>query len=414
LVEFARRQFPTFHARMFSPTTDPMTSAERRAGIGLASIFALRMLGLFLILPVFSVYARGLSGGDDVALVGLALGAYGLAQAMLQIAYGVASDHFGRKPVIVFGLVLFALGSLVAAQATSLHGIIVGRVLQGAGAISAAVTALAADLTREQHLTKVMAMIGSSIGVAFALSMVGAPLLYAAIGMPGIFLLTGALAIVAIGVVLRVVPAAPALPRRPGWASFVEVLAHRQLLRLNAGVFALHLMQTAMWVLLPGALVRSGGLPLGEHWKVYLPAVLVSFVVMVPAIIAAEKRGRMKLVFNAAIALLVAVELGFGFVAGSLAALALWLTLFFVSFNILEATQPSLISRLAPPHAKGAALGVYNTTQSLGLFLGGVLGGALAKQAGAQAVWLAGALLAAAWLVVGLTMIVPPARVRAH
>ena len=399
---------------MLSPTKDPMTSAERRAGIGLASIFALRMLGLFLILPVFSVYARGLSGGDDVALVGLALGAYGLAQALLQIAYGVASDHFGRKPVIVFGLILFALGSLVAAQAASLHGIIAGRVLQGAGAISAAVTALAADLTREQHLTKVMAMIGSSIGLVFALSMVGAPLLYAAIGMPGIFLLTGVLAIVAIGVVLRVVPAAPALPRRPGWPSFVEVLGHRQLLRLNAGVFALHLMQTAMWVLLPGALVRSGGLPLGEHWKVYLPAVLVSFVVMVPAIIAAEKHGRMKLVFNAAIALLVAVELGFGFFGGSLAALALWLTLFFVSFNILEATQPSLISRLAPPHAKGAALGVYNTTQSLGLFLGGVLGGALAKQAGAQAVWLAGALLAAAWLVVGLTMIVPPARVRAH
>ena len=399
---------------MLSPTKDPMTSAERRAGIGLASIFALRMLGLFLILPVFSVYARGLPGGDDVALVGLAIGAYGLAQAALQIAYGVASDHYGRKPVIVFGLVLFAVGSLIAAQATSLHGIIAGRVLQGAGAISAAVTALAADLTREQHLTKVMAMIGSSIGIVFALSMVAAPLLYAAIGMPGIFSLTGVLAIVAIGVVLRVVPAAPALPRRPGWSSFVEVLKHRQLLRLNAGVFALHLMQTAMWVLLPGALVRSGGLPIGEHWKVYLPAVLVSFVVMVPAIIAAEKHGRMKLVFNAAIVLLVAVELGFGFLGGSLAALSFWLTLFFISFNILEATQPSLISRLAPPDAKGAALGVYNTTQSFGLFLGGALGGALAKQAGAQAVWLAGALLATAWLTVGLTMVVPPARVRAH
>ena len=399
---------------MRSPTNDPMTSAERRAGIGLASIFALRMLGLFLILPVFSVYARDLTGGDDVALVGLALGAYGLAQALLQIAYGVASDRFGRKPVIVFGLVLFALGSFVAAQATSVHGIILGRVLQGAGAISAAVTALAADLTREQHLTKVMAMIGSSIGVVFALSMVGAPLLYALIGMPGIFALTGVLAIVAIGVVLRVVPAAPALPRRPGWASFVEVLRDRQLLRLNAGVFALHLMQTAMWVLLPAALEHRGGLPVGEHWKVYLPAVLVSFIVMVPAIIAAERHGRMRLVFNAAIALLIAVELGFGFLGGSLPALALWLTLFFVSFNILEATQPSLISRLAPPHAKGAALGVYNTTQSLGLFLGGVLGGALAKYAGAQAVWLAGALLALAWLALGLSLIVPPVRVRAH
>lgn len=399
---------------MLSPTNDPMTSAERRAGIGLASIFALRMLGLFLILPVFAIYAKDLPGGDDVALIGLALGAYGLTQAALQIAYGVASDHYGRKPVIVFGLLLFIAGSFVAAFAGSLHGVIAGRVLQGAGAISAAVTALAADLTREQHLTKVMAMIGSSIGVVFALSMVGAPLLFAAIGMPGIFTLTGVLAIVAVYVVLRVVPAAPTMPRRPGWPSFVEVLGHRQLLRMNFGVFTLHLLQTAMWVLLPALLVRSGGLPVGEHWKVYLPAVLASFVVMVPAIIAAEKHGQMKRVFNGAIVLLVAVQLGFAFFAGGLYALAFWLTLFFVAFNILEATQPSLISRIAPAHAKGAALGVYNTTQSLGLFLGGVLGGVLAKHGGALAVWIAGAALALAWLGVGLTMSVPPPRARAH
>ena len=209
---------------MLSPTNDPMTSAERRAGIGLASIFALRMLGLFLILPVFSIYAKDLPGGSDMSLVGFALGAYGLTQACLQILYGTASDRFGRKPVIVFGLVLFIIGSFVAALAGDIYGVIAGRVLQGAGAISAAVTALAADLTREQHLTKVMAMIGSSIGLVFALSMVGAPLLYATIGMPGIFALTGILAILAIFVVLRVVPAAPAIPRQPGWPSFVEVL----------------------------------------------------------------------------------------------------------------------------------------------------------------------------------------------
>ena len=397
---------------MRSPTHDPMTSAERRAGVGLASIFALRMLGLFLILPVFAIYAKDLPGGDDMALVGLALGAYGLTQAMLQIAYGVASDRFGRKPVIVAGLLLFIVGSFVAALAGDIYGVIAGRVLQGAGAVSAAVTALAADLTREQHLTKVMAMIGSSIGLVFALSMVGAPLLFAAVGMSGIFALTGALAILAIYVVLKVVPAAPAIPRRPGWPSFVEVLSDRQLLRMNFGVFALHLMQTAMWVLLPAMLVRTGGLPVGEHWKIYLPAVLVSFAVMVPAIIAAEKHGRMKLVFNAAIALLLLVQLGFCFFGHGLYALALWLTLFFVAFNILEATQPSLISRLAPPHAKGAALGVYNTTQSLGQFLGGVLGGALAKHSGAQAVWVAGAVLAIGWLGLGLTMTVPPPRAR--
>ena len=397
---------------MRSPTNDPMTSAERRAGAALASIFALRMLGLFLILPVFSIYAKDLPGGDDVALIGLALGAYGLTQALLQVAYGVASDRFGRKPVIVAGLLLFIIGSFVAAFAGDIYGVIAGRVLQGAGAISAAVTALAADLTRDQHLTKVMAMIGSSIGLVFALSMVGAPLLYAAIGMPGIFALTGVLAILAIYLVLKVVPAAPAIPRRPSWPSFVEVLSDRQLLRMNFGVFTLHLVQTAMWVLLPSMLVHSGGLAVAEHWKVYLPAVLVSFVIMVPAIIAAEKYGRMKLVFNAAIGLLGVVQIGFGFFGGGVYALGGWLMLFFVAFNVLEATQPSLISRLAPPHAKGAALGVYNTTQSLGLFLGGVLGGALAKHSGAPAVWIACAVLAFCWLALGLSMTMPTTRVR--
>ncbi|MBP6711965.1 MAG: MFS transporter [Propionivibrio sp.] len=395
---------------MLSPTHDALTPAERRAGIGLASIFALRMLGLFLILPVFSVYAKELPSGDNVALVGLAIGAYGLTQTFLQIAYGAASDRFGRKPVIVFGLILFAVGSFVAAFSHDIYGIIAGRVLQGAGAISAAVTALAADLTREQHLTKTMAMIGSSIGLAFALSMVGAPVLYAGVGMPGIFALTGILSLLAIFVVLRIVPAAPAVPRQPGWSSFRQVLSNPLLLRLNFGVFALHVMQTAMWVLLPSALVSSGGLAVGEHWKVYLPAVLLSFVVMVPAIIAAEKHGRMKLVFNASIGLLLAVQLGFAFFGVGLLPLAFWLFVFFIAFNVLEATQPSLISRIAPPHAKGAALGIYNTTQSLGLFLGGVAGGFLAKSAGSFAVWMACAALAAIWLIVGLSMTMPPPR----
>jgi MFS family permease len=389
-----------------------MSSEEKRAGVGLAAIFALRMLGLFLILPVFAIYAQDLPGGHDMALVGFALGAYGFTQACLQIAYGAASDRFGRKPVIVFGLILFVVGSIVAAMADDIYGIVIGRVLQGSGAISAAVTALAADLTREQHRTKVMAMIGSSIGLVFALSMVGAPLLYAAIGMSGIFALTGILAMVAIFVVLKVVPAAPAIPRQPGWASFVEVLRHPQLLRMNFGVFALHLMQTAMWVLLPSALVATGGLPVAEHWKIYLPAVLISFAIMVPAIIAAEKRGRMKLVFNSAIGLLVVVQLGFGFFGHGVWALAFWLMLFFVAFNVLEATQPSLISRIAPAHAKGAALGVYNTTQSLGLFLGGVLGGSLVKYAGQDAVWLACTALGVIWLLLGLTMKMPPPRVQ--
>jgi MFS family permease len=389
-----------------------MTSGERRAGLGLASIFALRMLGLFLILPVFSVYAQHLPSGGDMALVGLALGAYGLTQTFLQIAYGAASDRFGRKPVIVFGLLLFAAGSFVAAMANDIYGIIGGRALQGAGAISAAVTALAADLTREQHLTKVMALIGSSIGLVFALSMVAAPLLYAGIGMPGIFFLTGMLSLLAIIVVLNYVPAAPAIPRQAGWSSFVEVLGHPQLLRMNFGVFVLHLMQTAMWIVVPAALISSGALPVGDHWMVYLPAVLLSFVVMVPAIIAAEKHGKMRLVFNGAIVLLLAVQLGFGFFGHGRYALFFWLLLFFIAFNVLEAIQPSLIARIAPAHAKGAALGVYNTTQSLGLFLGGLLGGLLVKFLGTSAVWLVCALLALIWLGVGLSMALPAARVR--
>ena len=397
---------------MSVPSNDRMSSDEKRAGISLAAVFALRMLGLFLILPVFAIYAKELPSGNDVALVGIALGAYGLTQACLQIAYGAASDRFGRKPVIVFGLVVFVVGSFVAAFAGDIYIVIAGRVLQGAGAISAAVTALAADLTREQHLTKVMAMIGSSIGLVFAISMVGAPLLFVSIGMPGIFALTGILALLAIFVVLRVVPAAPAVPRQPTWQSFVEVLSHRQLLRLNFGVFALHLMLTAMWVLLPAELISPGGLPVAEHWKVYLPALLLSFVIMVPAIIVAERFARMKLIFNAAIVLLLLVQFGFGLFSAGLYGLAFWLTLFFVAFNILEATQPSLISRIAPPHAKGAALGVYNTTQALGLFLGGVFGGVLTKYAGPGAVWAGGAALALVWLMLGLSMSMPPLRTR--
>jgi MFS family permease len=385
-----------------------MTPAEKRAGASLAAIFALRMLGLFLILPVFAVHAHSIPGGDNLTLVGLAIGAYGLTQAFLQIAYGAASDRFGRKPVIVFGLLLFVLGSVVAALADSIYMVIAGRVLQGAGAISAAVTALAADLTRDQHRTKVMAMIGSSIGLVFAASMVAAPLLYTAIGMDGIFWLTAMLAFAAIGVVVYVVPAAPAVPRAKG-GRFGDVVRDGQLMRLNAGVFALHLIQTAMWVLVPAALVAGGNLPLPEHWKVYLPAVILSFAIMVPAVIAAERRNRMKVVFNSAIALLVIVQVGLYAFGNSVLALTLWLTLFFVAFNVLEAILPSWISKIAPAHAKGTALGIYNTLQSVGLFLGGMLGGWIAQNFGSAAVNFVCALLALTWLLLAASMN-PPAR----
>ena len=393
---------------MTSPS-DRMSSEERRTGTSLASIFALRMLGLFLILPVFSVYAKTLPGGDNLALVGLALGAYGLTQAIFQIPYGIASDYFGRKQVIVVGLLLFALGSFVAAWAPDIHWIIAGRVVQGTGAISAAVTALAADLTREEHRTKVMAMIGSSIGLVFALSLVGAPILYGWIGMSGLFVTTGLLALAAIGLLLKAVPPAP-VPHGHEKLPLRRVIFDADLLRLNLGIFVLHAVQMAMFVVLPHALVDHGGLPAASHWQVYLPAVLASFVVMVPAIIAAERKDRMRPVFIAAVALLAVVQVGLYVFHTSLWTLALWLLLFFVAFNVLEATLPSLVSRTAPPSAKGAALGVYNTTQAIGLFIGGAAGGYIAQHFGDNAVFAACTGLSLIWLAVANSMNFPQRR----
>ena len=392
--------------------TDKMSPEERRAGASLASIFALRMLGLFLILPVFSVYAKTLPGGDNLALVGFALGAYGLTQAVFQIPYGIASDLWGRKQVIVVGLLIFALGSFVAAWAPDMTWIIIGRVLQGMGAISAAVTALAADLTREEHRTKVMAMIGSSIGLVFALSLVAAPLLYGWIGMGGLFSLTGALALGAIILLLKAVPPAPP-PHGHEKLPLRRVVFDPDLLRLNLGIFVLHMVQMAMFVVLPHALVNYGGLKPSAHWMVYLPAVLVSFAIMVPAIIAAERKDKMRPIFLAAIALLVVVQLGLLVLGENLWGLAACLLLFFVAFNILEATLPSLVSRTAPPAAKGAALGVYNTTQALGLFTGGALGGYIAQHFGDNAVFAVSAGLILVWLVVANSMNFPQRRVTA-
>lgn len=392
-----------------SVPSDRMSPEERRVGVSLASIFALRMLGLFLILPVFSVHAATIPGGDNLLLVGLALGAYGLTQALFQIPYGIASDIVGRKPVIVAGLLIFAVGSFVAAWAPDMQWMIVGRVLQGMGAISAAVTALAADLTREEHRTKVMAMIGSSIGLVFALSLVGAPLLYGWVGMAGLFSLTGVLALAAIALLLKAVPAVPK-PQGHDKLPLRAVLANRDLLKLNLGIGTLHMIQMAMFVVLPHALLNRGGLAAAEHWKVYLPAVLVSFAIMVPAIIAAEKKDKMRPIFLAAIGLTAIVQVGLFLFSDGLWTLGLWLLLFFVAFNILEATLPSLVSRTAPPAAKGAALGVYNTTQAIGLFIGGAVGGYIAQHFGDNAVFSACTVLALIWLVVAGSMNFPQRR----
>ena len=388
-----------------------MSALEIRAGLSLASLFALRMLGLFLILPVFAVYAPQLRGGDNHALVGLALGAYGLTQAMLHIAFGMASDRYGRKRVIVLGLALFALGSMVAAFSGDIYMVILGRCIQGAGAISAAVMALAADLTREQHRTKTMAMIGASIGLVFALSLMSAPVLYRWIGMSGIFVLTGLLAIGAIAVVAWVVPPEPTenldLSRRMRPATLGDVLRNTDLLRLNFGIFALHSMQMAIFVVVPLALVHEGGLPLAEHWKVYLPVVGGSFILMLPAIFWGERKGRVKPVFLGSIVVMLAVQAASLLWLRSLAGIGMILLGFFVAFNVLEAMLPSLVSRIAPASARGTAIGVYNTTQALGLFAGGAAGGWLMQHYGESSVFVFGLALVALWLLIAAPMRVP-------
>ncbi len=362
-------------AAQTAPARDRMTKSELRASLSLASIFALRMLGLFLILPVFAEYARGLPDGHDAQRIGLAMGIYGLMQAFLHIPLGWLSDRIGRKPVMVAGLLLFVAGALVAAFSDTLAGITIGRAMQGMGAISAAITACIADLTRERHRTKAMAMVGGSIGLTFALSLVIASPLLKSIGMSGIFWLMAVLGVLAIGVTLFLVPAPP--PPHPVRMPFRQVLLNPDLIRMNVGVLALHASQVAMFMVVPAMLAgcRHAAGPALEG----LPARGAGLLVlMLGPMMAAERYGRVRPVLLASVALMTVVQLLFAAVQG------LWpivgvLLLFFVAFNVLEAMQPSLVSRYAAA-GRGAALGVYNTTQAMGP-VPGRRGGRLAAQA---------------------------------
>lgn len=390
-----------------------MSPSEVRASFSLASIYGLRMLGMFLILPIFSIYAETLPGGANHLLIGLALGAYGLTQAILQLPFGIASDHFGRKRVIYFGLLLFAIGSLVAAVAQDIYWVIIGRAIQGAGAVSAAVTALVADLTREEHRTKAMAMIGGTIGVTFAFSLVAGPALNKWIGIPGIFAMTGALAVLAIFVVKFVVPD-PGVSRFHSDAEATstrlgQVLSNTQLLRLNFGIFALHAAQMAMFIVVPFALKQTGGLDENHHWQVYLPIMVVSFMFMVPAIIYGEKKARLKPVFIGAISVMLCAQLLFSATIAHFWGIVASLTLYFVAFNVLEASLPSMITKIAPAAGKGTAIGVYNTAQSLGVFAGAAAGGWLSHHYGFTSVFLFCSTLMALWLTFSVGMQPPPA-----
>ncbi len=391
---------------MNAPATDPsqrMNAAELRASASLASVQALRMLGLFLVLPVLAVHARAMPEGGDARLVGIALGIYGLTQALLQLPFGAASDRFGRKPVIVAGLAIFALGSFIAAAADDLWLVILGRGLQGAGAISAAVSAFVADSTRDSQRTKAMAMVGITIGASFALSLIVAPPLYRWVGISGMFAFTGVLALAAIAWVVFVVPAAPRVPRGGlSRQAVLTVLRDPDLMRLNFGIFALHAVQVAIFVVLPGWLVERAGLDLGSHWMLYLPVVLLSFWPMMPAVNWGEKKQRHRVVFVSSVAVLGLVLLALATRPQGLIPFAVLLFLFFAVFNILEASLPSMVSRLAPAHIRGTALGLFNTTQSLGLFAGGAVAGLVRAAWGDAAVFMLAGFVIAVWLVAAL------------
>jgi len=385
---------------MPDPQSLSLTPIERRASFALAGLFAARMLGLFLLLPVFAVAALGVVGGDDPARVGLALGMYGLTQACMQIPFGLASDRWGRRPVVLVGLLLFVLGSVICALSNDIFWITIGRAIQGSGAISAAITAWLADATRPEVRTRAMAMVGGSIGLSFALALVAAPLIVGAGGLSGLFWSIALLGVVCLLVARFVVPVVPlaAKPAQPALA--MQVFTHTDILRLNFGVFCLHLIQVAMFVVIPPLFIKLGGFSSAELWKVYLPVIFGSFIFMVPLIFVAEKKRAHRAMLRLAVAGLVVVFALLPWASQGFYLLAAGLTAFFVMFNVLEALQPSLVSRVAPPELKGLALGFYNTAQAAGLFLGGSLGGILVVWGGASAVFWAACALSALWLLV--------------
>ncbi|MBX9405456.1 MFS transporter [Pseudomonas baetica] len=391
--------------------SERMSGSETRAASGLALVFAFRMLGMFMVLPVLATYGMDLAGATP-ALIGLAIGAYGLTQAIFQIPFGIISDRIGRRPVIYLGLIVFALGSVLASQADSIWGVIAGRILQGAGAISAAVMALLSDLTREQHRTKAMAMIGMTIGLSFAVAMVVGPLLTRVFGLSGLFLATGGMALIGILIIMFMVPRStgPMQHRESGVArqALMPTLKHPDLLRLDLGIFVLHAMLMSSFVALPLALVEKAGLPKEQHWWVYLTALLISFFAMIPFIIYGEKKRKMKRILLGAVMTLMLTELFFWKFGDSLRALVIGTVVFFTAFNLLEASLPSLISKVSPAGGKGTAMGVYSTSQFLGSALGGILGGWLFQHGGLSVVFLGCAGLAAIWLAFAVTMREPP------
>jgi len=384
-----------------------MEKQEFRAAASLAAVFSVRLLGLFMIYPVFADYARHLSGNTPYR-TGLALGIYGLSQGLLQIPFGLLSDKIGRKTMIILGLIVFGFGSAVAAVSTSIDGVIVGRVLQGAGAVGSVILALVADLTSEESRTKAMAMVGITIGTSFMVALVAGPILAGVIGVSGIFWLMLGLAAVGIAITVFIVPRPRSLRVHRDTetvpAMLGSILRNRELLRLDFGIFALHSMLTASFLVVPSLLLERLNVNSHSQWMIYLPELLLSVAVMVPAIIVAEKYRCMKAVLVGAVAALVASQ--FMLVVGqdNVYVVLTAIALFFAGFNVMEASLPSLVTKAAPPAAKGTATGIYSSSQFLGIFVGGVLGGWVQQSAGRASVFAWSGGLALVWLLVAATM----------
>ena len=383
-----------------------MNPSELRSTLALAGIFGLRMLGLFLLLPIFSIHARGLPGGEQALWVGLTLGIFNIVQACFYIPLGRLSDRVGRKPVVLWGLSLFVAGALICAAKDDLLWIAIGRGIMGAGAVSAAISAWVADLTREQVRTRAMALVGGSIALSFALSLVIAAPIYRLISLSGIFIVLAMLGVIAMFVTYYVLPATKPVAKVQQ-DSLKEVFFRPELMRLNLGVFVLHATQVSMFMVVPHLLVQAG-LPLSSHWEIYLPVVLLSFLLMAPILIFGEKKQQLRLTLLIAIILLLIAEILFSYTA-SIILITIALVIYFVGFNLLEALQPSLVSRFAQ-ESKGAALGIFNTTQSIGIFAGAAIGGYLMDGHGDISVFITGIVLLFCWLIIAWSMGETPAK----
>jgi MFS family permease len=393
-----------------------MTRQETHAAGSLAAIFAMRLLGLFMIYPVFLGYAQHLRGSTP-EMIGLALGAYGLTQGLLQIPFGLLSDRIGRKVVIGVGLALFAVGSAVAAMSRTIDGVLVGRVLQGTGAVGSVVLALIADLTRDEVRTRAMAMVGVTIGSSFVIAIAAGPVLASVIGVPGIFWLTAGFAMVGIGITFGIVPTPARVTRHRDAeavpALFARIIRDRELLRLDFAIFSLHAILTACFLSVPVLLASTLHVASTGEWKLYVPVMVVSVALMVPFVIAAEKGRRMKKVFVATILLLAASLAALLAGGGNAVVLVAALVIFFTAFNTMEALLPSLVTKTAPAGAKGTATGIYSSSQFLGIFFGGAVGGWALAAGGDRAVFGFAVAVALVWLVLAVTMR-RPGRYRSH